>query len=150
MDTLDTFEWKAYKQMRKSMDRYQLSIDEYNYMKFYIQTSIPVDIIIDNDEIYINVFNNDISLIKKEYKEKLLNLIQIYSNYLFNVLDIDNLLKEYNDSKLDKIKIEEVILNKVIEYEIKNKKTIKDEFCILLYSLIITNIQKLNERFKFS
>lgn len=150
MDTLDTFEWKAYKQMRKFMDKYQLDIKEYNFMKFYIQTSIPVDIIIDNDGIYINFFNNDISLIKKEYKEKLLNLIQIYSNYLFTILDIDNLLNEYNDSKLDKIKIEEIILNKVKEYEVRNKKTIKDEFCMLLYSLIISNTQKLNERFKFS
>lgn len=147
---INTFEWTAYKQMKKYMEKYELDINEYIFMKFYIESSIPVDITFENNDIYITIFNNNISLVMDKYKEKLFNLIQIYSDYLFNILLTKDLIKQIETPNLSKVEIKNIILNKFKDYELRNRKSIQDEFCMLLYSLIISNTQKLNKKLEFS
>jgi hypothetical protein len=147
---INTFEWAAYKQMKKYMEKYELDINEYIFMKFYIESSIPVDITFENNDIYITIFNNNISLVMDKYKEKLFNLIQIYSDYLFNILLTKDLIKQIETPNLSKVEIKNIILNKFKDYELRNRKSIQDEFCMLLYSLIISNTQKLNKKLEFS
>jgi hypothetical protein len=146
-DIFDKHEWKSYKNMKKLMNVYKLDLTEYKFLEFYIHTSMPLSITFNDSEVYINIFNNDVSLIPDRFKEKLINLSQIYLNYLFDILNFKELLEE-NDLEDDfgKLIIQNEIKDRIKEYENKNNKTIHEEFCSLLSMLIITNTEKLRNK----
>ena len=146
-DIFDKYEWKAYKNMKKLMNVYKLDLSEYNFLEFYVQTSMPLSVTFHDSEVYINIFNNDMSIIPERIKEKLINLSQIYLDYLFDILNFKELLEDSDlEDDFEKLIVQNEIKDRIKEYEKNNNKTIHDEFCSLLSILIITNNEKLRNK----
>jgi hypothetical protein len=146
-DIFDKYEWKAYKNMKKLLNVYKLDLSEYNFLEFYVQTSMPLSVTFHDSEVYINIFNNDMSIIPERIKEKLINLSQIYLDYLFDILNFKELLEDSDlEDDFEKLIVQNEIKDRIKEYEKNNNKTIHDEFCSLLSILIITNNEKLRNK----